>query len=79
MRFSMVIIGVSMLGILGACSNAHEDAARAQEQVYRAEEQAAKERLVLIEKYQKCVQDAKNDKQKVEACDTYLKAAEALN
>jgi ribulose kinase len=79
MRLPMVVIGAVMVGVLGACSNAHEDAARAQEKVHEANEQAAKERLALVEKYQECVKDAKNDKQKVEACDTYLKAAEALN
>ena len=37
-----------------------------------------KERLSLIEDYQKCVDKAGEDQVKAEACETYRKSAEAL-
>lgn len=37
-----------------------------------------KERLSLIEDYNKCIKKAGKDKDKAEACDHYRKAAEAL-
>ena len=49
-----------------------------QDKAYQAQEKVHKERLKLIEKYQKCMKDAGEDKAKAEACDQYLKAAEAL-
>jgi cytochrome oxidase Cu insertion factor (SCO1/SenC/PrrC family) len=64
---------------LVACGGAQRKASRAQAQSYKASESVSKERLRLVDQYQKCVKDAKNDSVKVEACDTYLKAAEALN
>jgi hypothetical protein len=45
----------------------------------RAEEAVHKERLNLIEDYKKCMKKAGDDQAEVEACDKYLKAAEALN
>lgn len=49
-----------------------------QDKAYKAQENVHKERLALVEKYQKCLKDAGDDKMKTEACDQYLKAAEAL-
>jgi hypothetical protein len=40
--------------------------------------QESKERLELVDKYKTCVKDASDDAQKIEACDSHLKAAEAL-
>jgi hypothetical protein len=45
---------------------------------YRAQEKMHTERLRLVDEYKKCLKEAGNDKEKVEACDQYLKAAEAL-
>ena len=36
------------------------------------------ERISLIKKYEKCINNAGDDDTKSEACDTYLKSAEAL-
>ncbi len=49
----------------------------AQKSSHEALEEVAKERLALVEKYQRCVQKSGNVEQ-IEACDSYLKAAEAL-
>jgi hypothetical protein len=38
----------------------------------------ARQRLALVEKYQACVDDAAGDALKTEACDSYLRSAEAL-
>ena len=74
------IFFISTISILmiGACSTPAERASKAQEQQYKAQESIAKERLDLVEKYQECVKKAGADKLKIEACDSYLKAAEAL-
>ena len=53
-------------------------AADAQRQSYKAQESIAKQRLDLVNKYQDCVKKAGDNAQKVEACDSYLKAAQAL-
>jgi hypothetical protein len=49
-----------------------------QDRAYKAQENVHKERLKLVDEYKKCVETAGTDKQKVEACDQYLKAANAL-
>jgi hypothetical protein len=49
-----------------------------QDKAYKAQEKVHKERLELVEKYQKCMKKAGGDKVKEETCDQYLKAAEAL-
>ena len=67
----LTIVALALAGILGACSSAQDDAAEAQEKV-------SNERLELVEQYQECVDDAGDDSAEVEACDSYLKAAEAL-
>ena len=52
--------------------------ANPQDKAYEAQAGVHNERLQLIETYQKCVKDAGDDSEKVEMCDQYLKAAEAL-
>ena len=75
----MAAIAVTMAGgLLGACSSPEERAAEAQERSYKAQENVANQRLDLVKKYQDCVKAAGSDNKKVEACDSYLKAAEAL-
>ena len=71
MRLTVIVASLAILGLLGACSSAEDDAARAQEEV-------AQERLKLVEQYQDCVDDADGDAEELESCDSYLKAAEAL-
>jgi outer membrane biogenesis lipoprotein LolB len=72
-------LGVAtLIALLAACATPQEKAADAQRGAYQAQESVAKERLKLVEKYQACVKDAGDNQQKAAACDSYLKAAEAL-
>ena len=50
----------------------------AQRKVNKSEAAVNKERLSLIEDYNKCIKKAGKDEAKAEACDHYRKAAEAL-
>jgi len=73
------VAGIAVLaGLLTACSSPQDRAAKAQQGAYQAQEKVANERLELVAKYQTCVKEAGADHQKVEACDSYLRAAEAL-
>ena len=73
------LAGMAVLaGLLTACSSPQDRAAEAQQGAYEAQEKVAKERLELVSKYQACVKEAGGNHQKVEACDSYLRAAEAL-
>ncbi len=78
MRHLPILICILFMGLLAACSNPLKDAARAQERSYGAQEDVARQRLDLVDKYQQCVKNAAGDALKVEACDSYLRAAEAL-
>jgi hypothetical protein len=50
----------------------------AQRKVNKSQTQVNKERLSLVEDYQKCLKKAGDDEAKSEACDRYLQSAEAL-
>jgi len=78
MRVTMFVCIAVGIGFLSGCSDPHEDAAEAQERAHDAETKVAEERIKLVEQYKVCVKEAGGDNQKVEACDSYLKAAEAL-
>ena len=67
---SMFLVGF-VLVITIACSSSEKRA-------YRAQEAVQKERLKLVDEYKKCLDKAGDDKEKIETCDRYLKAAEAL-
>ena len=67
---NVFLVGFMIMAAL-ACSTPEERAHKAQESVH-------KERLSLVEEYKKCLEEAGDDKEKTEACDKYLKAAEAL-
>ena len=69
-RFGLLASLASLL-LLGACASAEDRAARADEEV-------ANQRLELIQKHQDCVEQANGDQAKIDACETYLKEAEAL-
>jgi uncharacterized protein YcfL len=66
----IAVLSLFVISLLG-CSSP-------QDRAYDAQEKVHKERLALIEQYQACLKDAGNDPLKTEACDQYLKAAEAL-
>ena len=67
-----------LLAAVAGCSTPEERAAAAQERSYDAQEEVARQRLELVDKYQACVEEAAGDALKTEACESYLKAAEAL-
>lgn len=73
------LLGVpALIGLLAACTTPQERAADAQAGAYEAQEGVAKQRLKLVDQYQACVKDAGGNQQKAAACESYLKAAEAL-
>ncbi len=78
MRLYKVLVYVTCLGLLAACSSPEEDAAKAQKRSYDALGAVAEERLKLVDEYRDCVGASGGDELKVEACDSYLRAAEAL-
>ena len=71
MKLISVFLIFMVLLLTLACSNP-------QDRAYKAQEGIHKERLKLVDQYQKCLKKAGSDKAKVEGCDQYLKAAEAL-
>ena len=71
MKSFYIFLFASILGLTLGCASP-------QDRAYEAQGNVHKERLKLVEKYQKCLKDAGDDKTKAEACDQYLKAAEAL-
>ncbi len=71
MKAISVLMFVLVIGMFTACSTP-------QDKAYKAQERVHKERLKLVDEYKKCLKKAGSDKEKVEACDQYLKAAEAL-
>lgn len=71
MRRSISLCGLLPLLLVAACTSAEERSARADEDV-------ANRRLELIEQHQSCVEEAGGDQQKLEACEVYLREADAL-
>ncbi len=69
-RFPIAAFPVVLIWLAG-CSSP-------QDRAYEAQEKVHEERLQLIDDYKACLKKAGDDKQKTEACDQYLKAAEAL-
>ncbi len=76
---SIRLAAIAVLGLLTACGSSDRQADRAQERAYEAQQRVAKkERLDLVDRYQDRVHDAGSNQTKVTACETYLKAADAL-
>ena len=73
-----LMVWIGLAGVVSGCGSSERQADRAQERAYEAQERVAEERLNLVGKYQKCVKDAGSDQAKATACESYLKAAEAL-
>lgn len=78
MRYAVLVVGFVIIATLAACSSPQDRAAKAQQDSYEAQEEVARHRLELIDEYQDCVKDAAGNAAKIEACDSYLRAAEAL-
>ena len=73
----ILTIGFLLLSTF-ACGSAERKAQRAERDAHRAQTSVHKERLKLVDDYKKCLKKAGEDIDKVEACDKYLRAAEAL-
>lgn len=71
MRTRQLICAIAVASLVAGCSSGERKRNKAEAEVNR-------ERIDLVDDYKKCVEDADADPAKVEACDTYLKAAEAL-
>ena len=71
MKSICIFVVAFVVGLTLACSSP-------QDRAYQAQEKVHKERLKLVDEYKKCLEKAGADKEKTEACDQYLKAAEAL-
>ncbi len=78
MKFAKIFLLVSVAILIGACGSPEKKAHKASAKTSKAEEKVHTERLKLVDQYKKCVEDAGEDQAKVEACDSYLKAADAL-
>jgi len=74
----IVIIGFALVFTI-SCSGAERQAQRADRRHSDSATAVNKERLKLIDDYKKCIDKAGADQEKSEKCDSYLKAAEALN
>ena len=66
------------IGMITACSTPEEKAHKAKAKSYNAQEKIHEERLRLVDDYKKCLDKAGEDKAKAEACEKFLRAAEAL-
>jgi hypothetical protein len=71
MRVKQIVCVLAMVALIAGCGSA-------QRKVNKSEAAVNKERLSLIEDYNKCTKKAGKDEAKAEACDHYRKAAEAL-
>ncbi len=76
-RIILFMVGLAMVFTL-ACSSAERRAQRAERRHYDSATEVNQERLRLVDEYKKCLNKAGADRAKSEACDQYLKAAEAL-
>jgi len=73
-----LMAGCVLAAALVGCSTPEEKAAYATRDAARADLKIKEERLKMIDQYKACVSDAGGDAQKAEACDSILKAIEAL-
>ena len=71
MKLMRIFLVVIVAGMMIACGSAERKANKSQAEIN-------KERIKLIEEYQKCMKKAEGDKDKEAGCEQYLKAAEAL-
>ena len=78
MRYVRLAALAATVGALAACSTPQEKAAKAQEKSAKADLEIKNQRLKLLDDYKACVEDAGEDRAKLETCDQTLKAIEAL-
>jgi hypothetical protein len=65
-----IIIILAMSGLTGCASDADRAAA--------ADADFKEQRLNILQKYEKCVDQAKQDEAKLKACEHYLKAIDSM-
>ena len=78
MKTVKALIFVCVMVMVVACGGSERKANRATAKAADSQSKIAQERLKLVEDYKKCIKKAGEDKNKIEACDSYLKAAESL-
>jgi len=78
MKSVKALIIVCVVVMVVACGGSARRANRATAKSADSQSKIAQERLKLVEDYKKCIKKAGEDKNKIEACDSYLKAAESL-
>ena len=78
MKLLKVLLIVAAVGLMTACASPEKRAYKAQAKSSDYQSKIAQERLKLVDDYKKCVKKAGEDRAKIEACDSFLKAAEAL-
>ena len=71
MKVKQCVCVLAITLLIAGCGNAERKANKSVAKVNS-------ERLSLIKDYEKCIKKAGEDEVKSEACDTYLKAADAL-
>jgi len=78
MKLVKTLIVVFFVVMVVACGHRERQAHKATRKASDYQSKIAQERLNLVEDYKKCIKTAGEDKNKIEACDSYLKAAESL-
>jgi len=78
MKLYKLLLIVTAAGMIAACASPEDKAYTAKAKSSNYQSKIAQERLKLVDDYRQCVKKAGEDKPKIEACDSYLKAAEAL-
>jgi len=71
MKFRTIVSVLVIAVLVAACGSG-------QRKVNKSEAAINEERLSLIEDYKKCVKKAGKDEAKLEACESYRKAADSL-
>jgi len=71
MKAKQCVCVLAITLLIGGCANAERRADKSTAAVNNR-------RISLIKDYEKCIKKAGEDEVKAEACDTYLKSAEAL-
>ena len=78
MKFHTLLLAIITMTLITACGSPEKRAYKAQAKSADYQSKIAQERLKLVDDYRKCISEAGEDHAKVESCDSYLKAAEAL-
>ena len=78
-RLSAIICVFAVISTSACTGISQRNAARSQNNAYKAQGAVAEQRLKFVKQYQDCVANAGDILIEVEACDVYLKSAEALS